>query len=367
MSKSLIKEFYRTIHLDDLTIAYSGNFTESMTEKIIELSEAYLDSNSKMSKLKKRTSFLVAECFQNVVRHSPKDLHDSANYPLNESFFLRFYDNKCFIASENSVPENQVEGLRSKLELVNKYNKDELREFYRKILDEGELSDEGGAGLGLIEMARKTGNKLHYSFDPGEGGFSMFYLMLVLENSDVDVQPANYTFELNEIKRIIRNVQTDNMFLLYKGSFDTDIIEHVEEILESNLDSQRESLARKIKLYHAAIMTMYNINHYCNCEELMNSGMLFMGKTDEGYSINATFPVCCNDKDEINGILEELKHSDMKELEKLQQEGLKAGASEGGFSSRTTFVQLALLSKAWGYEFDSPPDLPQEFVYQVHI
>ena len=109
MSNTLIKEFYREIHLDDLTLAYSGEFTDSMTERIIDLSEAYLDSSIKLGKLKRRTSFLVAECFQNVVRHGTKE--DGQVNTFNESFFLRFFENKCFIASENIIPTTMAASL----------------------------------------------------------------------------------------------------------------------------------------------------------------------------------------------------------------------------------------------------------------
>ena len=91
MSKTLIKKFYRDIHLDDLTLAYSGEFTDSMTERIIDLSEAYLDSSIKLGKLKRRTSFLVAECFQNVVRHGMKE--DGQNIAFSRSRARRAHAN----------------------------------------------------------------------------------------------------------------------------------------------------------------------------------------------------------------------------------------------------------------------------------
>ncbi len=367
MSKSLIKEFYREIHLDDLTISYSGSFTDSMTEKIIELSEAYLDSNKKLSKLKRRTSFLVAECFQNVVRHSPKETGTGVEAAIKESFFLRFYENKCFIASENSIPNSQVESLKSKLDLVNKYEQDQLREFYRVILDEGQFSDEGGAGLGLIEMARKTGNKLSYSFDPLDEKVSKFYLMLVLENAAEEGPLSDNSEELKVIKRIIRHVQEDNMFLLYKGNFDSEIIEHIEKIIENSLDARHDSLATKIKLYHAAIMNMYIIGQYRYDEQNVNTGMLFLGRSDSGYAISATFPVSEEVKIRINNLLSEIRNIDREKLDHRHQEILKLSAKGEVSDEGMSFYQLALISKSWDYEFDSPRGLPEELVFQVNI
>jgi hypothetical protein len=366
MKNSIIKDFYRTIHLDDLTLAYSGNFTDSMTEKIIELSETYLDSNEKLGKLKRRTSFLVAECFQNVVRHSTKELYDQ-KARLQESFFLRFYDNRCYIASENLVPNSAVAALKSQLDLVNNYNKDELKDLYRNILSEGTFSEKGGAGLGLVEMARKTGNRLSYSFERDRDDHSFFYLMLVLENESDDAPVRDHSEELEVIKKIIKNVQEDNMFLLYKGDFEREILDHIEQILERNLDSQKDSLATKIKLYHAAAITMHKIGTYSHGMNDKSNGMLFFGRNHEGYLINATFPLLEEKKVFLNEILSEIKNSSKEELNTSYREQLKVSSKENIQTPGLGFTQLALIAKSWDYEFDSPEGLLQELVYQVYI
>jgi hypothetical protein len=367
MKKSIIKEFYRTIHLDDLTLAYSGNFTDSMTEKIIQLSETYLGSNEKLAKLKRRTSFLVAECFQNVVRHSTKETSDEQVMSLNESFFLRFYDNRCYIASENLIPNNGIDSLKEQLDQVNNLNQDELKALYRTILSEGSFSEKGGAGLGLVEMARKTGNRLSYSFERESDDQSFFYLMLVLENASED-DPVRDTHEdLEVIKKIIKNVQKDNMFLLYKGDFEQEILDHIEQILERNLDSQQDSLATKIKLYHAATITMHKIGRYSHGENDKSTGMLFFGRNQEGYMINATFPLIESKKAYLDEILSAIKNSSREELDKSYKELLKISSKENIKPPGLGFTQLALISKSWDYEFDTPEDLLQELVYQANI
>ena len=42
--------------------------------------------------------------------------------------------------------------------------KDELKSLYKLILNNQEFSNKGGGGLGMIDMARKTGSKLDYAF-----------------------------------------------------------------------------------------------------------------------------------------------------------------------------------------------------------
>ncbi|MCF8226831.1 MAG: SiaB family protein kinase [Bacteroidales bacterium] len=367
MNQKLIKEFYRAIHFDDLTIAYSGNFSESMTDKIIELSEAYLESNKKLAKLKKRTSFLVAECFQNVVRHGKRD-RNLASDRLNDSFFMRFYNNRCYIASMNTIPNNQVRSLKSKLDTVNLYNKKELRLMYRSILEAGEFMNAGGAGLGLIEMARKTGNKLEYMFEPQGGDNSSFYLLMVLENApDENGTEKRHPDAFEEIRSVIKNVQEDNMFLLYKGDFEKDIIGHIEQIIERNLDTQYDSLAAKIKLYHAAILTMHKIGHFSARVDNKPAGMLFLGRYEDGYMINATFPVEYAIKQVLEKILSEIRDTGDEELDKKYNEQLKAVSSDEIPPQEIGFTQLTKMGKSWDFAFNSPEGLMDELVYQVII
>jgi len=48
--------------------------------------------------------------------------------------------------------------------------------MYKKQLREGKISGKGGAGLGLIDIARKTGNHLDYMFFPADDTTKYFVL-----------------------------------------------------------------------------------------------------------------------------------------------------------------------------------------------
>ena len=62
------------------------------------------------------------------------------------------------------MKSSDVAPLKEKLELVNSMDKDELKAYYKQVLSEGTLSSKGTAGLGMIDIARKSGEKLAYDF-----------------------------------------------------------------------------------------------------------------------------------------------------------------------------------------------------------
>jgi len=57
-----------------------------------------------------------------------------------------------------------VEDIAMFLGKLNSLDSDTLDDLYKKQMREGIMSPKGGAGLGFIDIRRKTGNPLDYSF-----------------------------------------------------------------------------------------------------------------------------------------------------------------------------------------------------------
>jgi hypothetical protein len=68
------------------------------------------------------------------------------------------------VTTGNVINNDKIPKLRDMLENINSLDKDGLKLLYKQQMREGRLSDRGGAGLGFIDIARKTGQKLIYSF-----------------------------------------------------------------------------------------------------------------------------------------------------------------------------------------------------------
>jgi len=53
--------------------------------------------------------------------------------------------------------------------------------LYRQTITNGKFTDKGGAGLGLIEMAKITNNPIKYRFESINDQFSLYYLILTFK------------------------------------------------------------------------------------------------------------------------------------------------------------------------------------------
>jgi hypothetical protein len=84
-----------------------------------------------------------------------------------------------FVWSGNEIELADVEPLRAKLEAVASADGEELKRLYREQLRRAPEPGASGAGIGLIEMARKSSAPIAYSFSE-DGGPTAFFEIKVL-------------------------------------------------------------------------------------------------------------------------------------------------------------------------------------------
>ena len=77
--------------------------------------------------------------------------------------------------------ENDQQSLENRINTINALSKEELKDLYRIIITNGEFNKLGGAGLGLIELAKTSGQKIRFSFQPL--GSSLTYFTIYLDLS----------------------------------------------------------------------------------------------------------------------------------------------------------------------------------------
>ena len=168
MSSIALGHFFQQFADEQMNFLYTGEFSDEHTDGFIQLNNHQYNAADEFKTLQRRAGFLIAECFQNIVRHNDRGHSDS--------YFQIENNNGIFsIVSGNRVDNDIIPGLKKQLESLNQLTAQELKETYRDILTNGDYSDKGGAGLGLIEMARRSKNKLSFQFSEIDENTSYFY------------------------------------------------------------------------------------------------------------------------------------------------------------------------------------------------
>lgn len=164
---------------NELLLVYRDEINQEATENLLAIAEVKMQVGGHKKSLKRKLFNILIECLQNVVKHS--DALDIEEYRKSSLFILGKKDSSFFVLCGNVISNDKVNTLKGKIDEVNSLTEKQLKEKYGKIIVENELSEKGGAGLGLIEMCRKSGNSIEYSFKKIDGDFSYFTLKLQIE------------------------------------------------------------------------------------------------------------------------------------------------------------------------------------------
>lgn len=174
-----IRERYNKLARKDTIFSYLGSLTHHELNHVLKSIELLLTNNYSSRGLKKKLFNLLIEITQNLFNY----LNNPRLEDRNAVFvFMTESDNTYKIITGNYLLNSEVAGIKTRIEMINSLNNEELRELYRSILDIGIVSTGGGAGLGFVDLARKSGRKLSYRFEEVDDKFSFFTLEVTFAN-----------------------------------------------------------------------------------------------------------------------------------------------------------------------------------------
>jgi glucose-6-phosphate-specific signal transduction histidine kinase len=166
-----IFDLHQTMVDQHLILVYEGEFTQEITKSVLSMAERNMDSTGEESSIKRKVFNVMVECLQNIVKHADQEEKDNAAI-----FLIGRNADSYLIISGNPIKKEDKGVLTENLEKINSLDKEGLKELYKNIIKNTEISDKGGAGLGFVDMARKSGRKLDYEFVDQENGSAFFCL-----------------------------------------------------------------------------------------------------------------------------------------------------------------------------------------------
>jgi len=168
-------EKFRRMMDNHIMLSFKGEITSDIITMVLQIMETRLDSVSEKGSVKKRIFNVLVECMQNLYHHSEAEV--AGDVSTRRAMLELFYDNDFYyILTGNFIKNGEIPPLKDRIDRVNSLSKDDLRKYYREILDNNQISDKGGADLGMIDMARKSGQKLDYNFSKVNDELSFFDL-----------------------------------------------------------------------------------------------------------------------------------------------------------------------------------------------
>ena len=176
-------DIYDKMERNNILLSFKGEITSDLLTSILQIMENKMENMQEEPKMKKKVYNVLVECLQNLYHHLD-EITETDEKIRSAIFTIGKLDNNYSIVTGNYILNENISGLRNRLDEVNSLNRDELKEYYKRVLNNGEMSLKGGGGLGMIDIARKTGEKLEYNFLEIDNKVSFFTLNIKVSNQN---------------------------------------------------------------------------------------------------------------------------------------------------------------------------------------
>lgn len=172
-------DLYKILVDQQVILTYEGIFEQGIIKSFLGITEQTLLNDGIEENIRKKLFNVLMEALQNIAKHQKNEGANNSN----AIFVLGYSNARYFVVTGNYIETNKIALVQSKLDLVNSLDKEGLKELYKKVRLNSAISDVGGAGLGFIDMARKSGNILNYQFTQTDDHTSFFVLMATVSNN----------------------------------------------------------------------------------------------------------------------------------------------------------------------------------------
>ncbi len=170
-----VYSFNESMESKDVKLVYKGEITHQVTKAFTSITETNMMVEEEPNSVQKKVFHVIVEFLQNISKHA--DYMGDESHEEGSGVFLLCKDDENYVITTGNILLKEKEAaIASVLDKINSLDKEGLKSLYKQQIKEGRLSDKGGAGLGFIDIAKKTGNPLDYKFVPINDGYSFFII-----------------------------------------------------------------------------------------------------------------------------------------------------------------------------------------------
>ncbi len=175
-----IFDMYDELEKQRIMLSFKGDLSPDLISALLSLVERKMDATEPDNRVRKRVFNVVMECLQNLYHHNSGTFGTDGNGKRKDEpqgvVMIAHEDVGYSVLTGNYMAKAEVSELKHHLDHVNGCEPQQLRELYKSKLGNGKFTKSGGGGLGIIDIARKSGQKLEYGFVPLDNDNTFFSL-----------------------------------------------------------------------------------------------------------------------------------------------------------------------------------------------
>ena len=351
-----------------LMFVYRGVVTNDNSVPLLMLLEKEMKNAEFGFVGRKRLFMFVLESLQNVSRHSNRSEHASMSLVIYSKTGSGYT-----VTTGNVLSTSSINDLKVKLDEINNLETKEIRNVYRQMLSTAEFSNKGGAGLGLIEMAKKTGNKLDYDFVTLDNEYSYFILSKTVDSGGVGMHYGGneQPFHGKAVSQLERLMAENNVYLIWSGHISTDVGKEVLSFTETKLaEEDVESNLRK-RVFSILVEILENVAKYSpgrEPEEQFGMPVAMIRMVNKVYSLTTGNLILNTKVEHLKDKLDTINKYDKVGLKELFRKSLSGQTISSESTGNMGLIDMARKSGSkLVYEFEKINDLYSYYTLTVKV
>lgn len=165
-----LKEYFSE---QGILISFNGSFTHGIIEEIGDAVKRHMESERLEKGIVTDVFAVYIEQTQNVRNYLNRKMLSCA--PQGSSIVVIVQEDGYYtICSGNSILKSDTQALAARLEKLSSLDDEGLKKLYKEQRRKERNPDSQGAGLGLIDIARRASGKLVYRFDHQDEDYDFF-------------------------------------------------------------------------------------------------------------------------------------------------------------------------------------------------
>ncbi len=363
-----ILDMVKDINQTDIEYIYRGNVNSDIVANTLELAKSNLEKTVQVIPLRHRIYFIMGEGLQNIAKHQDKPDEDTLSD--NNLIYISKKNDRYNITTANIIANKNIEYLRDKLDRINDLSLSELRSLARNIRKNTLLDDNSNASIGLVEIAKRSGNKLLYDFKNINDKYSFFYLnievkVVSIKNIEkLEQRDNSYIDFLMKFHDYLNKIDTK---IIFKGDFSQANILSLLEMLKHQIPESTIS----IRINNLMVEMLQNIEkHGDNIVSNVDwkPGFFMINFYDKAFYITGANYIINNKIDKLKGKLLLLNKMSKNELVKLYKRRLLEIDSITTQKSGLGFIDMRRRSNnPFNFSFLPVDDNFSLFIFQVIV
>ena len=164
MAELELLEYYKKMCERNIVLDFQGAISQDLVVGMAELLKNKSSQDFGRTIMVKKLFSIFIEMAQNIAIYSAERVFlDDHHEDVGAGIIVVTEENKNYtITSGNLVKNKAISKIIGHCQRINRMEKGELRKFYKAQIKSSRQRGKKGAGVGLIDIARKSGNAIRY-------------------------------------------------------------------------------------------------------------------------------------------------------------------------------------------------------------